>query len=73
LRSFFVPPVIGSSEDLAARLRALARGGIGHVQVRPEPSTVAGIEAFAPVLDKPGQHIVYASGELSRLTQGTHI
>jgi alkanesulfonate monooxygenase SsuD/methylene tetrahydromethanopterin reductase-like flavin-dependent oxidoreductase (luciferase family) len=51
-RSFFAPPVTGSSENLAALLRALAREGIGHVQVWLEPSTVAGIEAFAPVLER---------------------
>jgi alkanesulfonate monooxygenase SsuD/methylene tetrahydromethanopterin reductase-like flavin-dependent oxidoreductase (luciferase family) len=49
-RAAFAPPVSGSPEELAERLRAFAREGIGHVQVYLEPSTVAGIEAFAPTL-----------------------
>jgi probable F420-dependent oxidoreductase len=40
----------GSTEELAAALRAYADAGIGHVQVWLDPSTVAGVEAFAPVL-----------------------
>jgi hypothetical protein len=36
---------------LAAAIRGFARLGISHVQVALEPSTVAGIEAFAPVLE----------------------
>ena len=40
----------GSSEELATALRAYADAGIGHVQVWLDPSTVAGLEALAPVL-----------------------
>jgi alkanesulfonate monooxygenase SsuD/methylene tetrahydromethanopterin reductase-like flavin-dependent oxidoreductase (luciferase family) len=40
----------GSTEELAAALRAYADAGIEHVQIWLDPSTVAGIEAFAPVL-----------------------
>jgi probable F420-dependent oxidoreductase len=40
----------GSTEELAAALRAYAKAGIGHVQVWLDPNTVAGVEAFAPVL-----------------------
>ena len=39
-----------SPEELAAALRAYAAAGISHVQVWQEPSTPAGIEAFARVL-----------------------
>jgi probable F420-dependent oxidoreductase len=40
----------GSTEELATALRAYADAGIGHVQVWLDPSTVAGVETFAPVL-----------------------
>ncbi len=40
----------GSTEELATALRAYADAGIGHVQVWLDPSTVVGVEAFAPVL-----------------------
>ncbi len=40
----------GSAEELAAALRAYAAAGIAHVQVWLDPNTVAGAEAFAPVL-----------------------
>jgi probable F420-dependent oxidoreductase len=46
-----VPLITGSSEELAAELRAYADAGIAHVQVWLEPNTPAGIEAFAPVLN----------------------
>ncbi len=41
----------GSTEELATVLLAYADAGIGHVQVWLEPNTVAGVEAFAPVLE----------------------
>ena len=41
----------GSLEELTEGLRAYAQAGFGHVQVWLEPGTVAGIEAFAPVLE----------------------
>jgi alkanesulfonate monooxygenase SsuD/methylene tetrahydromethanopterin reductase-like flavin-dependent oxidoreductase (luciferase family) len=44
-------PATGTSEELAALLRALAREGISHVQLFPEPSTMVAIDALAPVLD----------------------
>jgi probable F420-dependent oxidoreductase len=40
----------GSNEELATALRSYADAGIGHVQVWLDPNTVAGAEAFAPVL-----------------------
>jgi alkanesulfonate monooxygenase SsuD/methylene tetrahydromethanopterin reductase-like flavin-dependent oxidoreductase (luciferase family) len=45
------PAVTGSTEELASTLRQLADDGIAHVQLWIEPNTIAGIEAFAPVLD----------------------
>jgi hypothetical protein len=45
------PPLTGSPAELAAGLRAYAEIGVGHLQVWLEPATLAGIEAFAPVLD----------------------
>jgi hypothetical protein len=43
-------PLTGSSEEIAAGLRAFARAGVAHVQLWLAPSTLAGIDAFAPVL-----------------------
>jgi alkanesulfonate monooxygenase SsuD/methylene tetrahydromethanopterin reductase-like flavin-dependent oxidoreductase (luciferase family) len=44
------PPLTGPSEIMAARLRAFADAGIGHVQLVIDPITRGSIEAFAPVL-----------------------
>lgn len=41
----------GSTEELAMVLRAYAAAGIDHVQVWLDPNTIAGMEAFAPVLE----------------------
>ena len=41
----------GSPEELAKGLRAYADAGFTHVQLWLEPSTLAGIDAFAPVLE----------------------
>jgi probable F420-dependent oxidoreductase len=41
----------GSPEELAEGLRAYAHAGFTHVQLWLEPSTLAGIAAFAPVLE----------------------
>jgi probable F420-dependent oxidoreductase len=41
----------GSPEELAAALQAYAAAGVDHLQVWLDPATIAGIEAFAPVLD----------------------
>jgi alkanesulfonate monooxygenase SsuD/methylene tetrahydromethanopterin reductase-like flavin-dependent oxidoreductase (luciferase family) len=45
-----VPPVEGSSSEIADSLRAFAAEGISHVQLVIDPITVASIEALAPVL-----------------------
>jgi alkanesulfonate monooxygenase SsuD/methylene tetrahydromethanopterin reductase-like flavin-dependent oxidoreductase (luciferase family) len=45
------PSLTGSPEELAEEMRAYAREGISHVQIYPDPCTVAGIEAFVPVLE----------------------
>lgn len=46
-----VTPLGGSTEEIAAGLSAYADAGVSHVQVRLEPNTPAGLEAFAPVLE----------------------
>jgi probable F420-dependent oxidoreductase len=46
-----VTPLAGSVEEIAAGLRAYAEVGVSHLQVRLEPNTPAGLEAFAPVLE----------------------
>ncbi|MBA2775184.1 MAG: LLM class flavin-dependent oxidoreductase [Chloroflexia bacterium] len=46
-----VPSLIGSPEELADEMRAYAREGISHVQIYPDPCTLAGIEALAPMLE----------------------
>jgi alkanesulfonate monooxygenase SsuD/methylene tetrahydromethanopterin reductase-like flavin-dependent oxidoreductase (luciferase family) len=43
-------PLTGSPADIAAGLRAYVDAGVNHVQIWLEPNTLAGIEAFAPVL-----------------------
>jgi alkanesulfonate monooxygenase SsuD/methylene tetrahydromethanopterin reductase-like flavin-dependent oxidoreductase (luciferase family) len=45
------PSLTGTPDELAAEMRAYAREGIAHVQLYPDPCTVAGIAAFAPVLE----------------------
>jgi alkanesulfonate monooxygenase SsuD/methylene tetrahydromethanopterin reductase-like flavin-dependent oxidoreductase (luciferase family) len=44
-------PQTGNPEEMADVLRAFARCGVGHVQLWLDPYSVAGIEAFAPVLE----------------------
>jgi probable F420-dependent oxidoreductase len=46
-----VAPLRGTPEELAAQLRAYAEIGVSHIQVWPEPNTVAGVEAFGRVLE----------------------
>jgi len=41
----------GAPEDLAGILRAYAAAGFGEVQVWLNPCSIAGMEAFAPVLE----------------------
>jgi hypothetical protein len=43
-------PATGRPEELAELLRDIARSGVSHVQIFLEPSTMAGIDAFAPTL-----------------------
>jgi alkanesulfonate monooxygenase SsuD/methylene tetrahydromethanopterin reductase-like flavin-dependent oxidoreductase (luciferase family) len=44
-------PLCGSVQEIVAGLRAFAEEGMTHLQVALAPSTLAGIEAFAPVLE----------------------
>ena len=44
------PPLEGSPEQMAERMRAYAREGVSHVQLVIDPITRGSIEAFAPVL-----------------------
>jgi alkanesulfonate monooxygenase SsuD/methylene tetrahydromethanopterin reductase-like flavin-dependent oxidoreductase (luciferase family) len=48
--SFQEPPVTGSAEQIAVKLRAYAREGITHIQLRLDPNTVEGVAALAPIL-----------------------
>lgn len=45
-----VEPLEGTPEQIADALRDYARNGVSHVQIWLTPRTLAGIEAFAPVL-----------------------
>ncbi len=45
------PSLTGTPEELAAEFRAYADAGIDHIQLYPDPCTVAGIEALAPALE----------------------
>lgn len=59
-RSAFVPrqfiqhpfPLAGEPAELAAKLRAYRDAGVSHLIVWLDPSSPAGIEAFAPVLEE---------------------
>jgi probable F420-dependent oxidoreductase len=46
-----VPSLTGTPEELAAEMRAYAALGVSHIQLYPDPCTVAGIEALAPMLE----------------------
>jgi probable F420-dependent oxidoreductase len=46
-----VPSLTGTPEELAAEMRAYADLGVSHIQLYPDPCTVAGIEALAPMLE----------------------
>jgi len=45
------PSLTGTPEELAAEFRAYADAGLDHIQLYPDPCTVAGIEALAPALE----------------------
>jgi alkanesulfonate monooxygenase SsuD/methylene tetrahydromethanopterin reductase-like flavin-dependent oxidoreductase (luciferase family) len=44
-------PLRGTPEELAAHLRAYAEIGVSHLQICPEPTTIAGIETLGRVLE----------------------
>lgn len=46
-----IRPLTGTTEEMAAALRAYAAAGISHVQLVLEPCTEAAIEELAPVLE----------------------
>ncbi|HEX6737897.1 MAG TPA: LLM class flavin-dependent oxidoreductase, partial [Vicinamibacteria bacterium] len=43
-----VEPLAGTAHEIAAAMRAYARGGVSHLQVWLVPNDLAGVEAFAP-------------------------
>jgi alkanesulfonate monooxygenase SsuD/methylene tetrahydromethanopterin reductase-like flavin-dependent oxidoreductase (luciferase family) len=43
--------ITGSPEEIAEAFRAIAREGISHVQIWMTPTSRAGVDAFAPVLE----------------------
>ena len=45
-----VTPIVGSPVEMAETLRGFAREGVSEVQVYLNPTSPAGVEAFAPVL-----------------------
>jgi alkanesulfonate monooxygenase SsuD/methylene tetrahydromethanopterin reductase-like flavin-dependent oxidoreductase (luciferase family) len=47
-----VPPLRGSTAELAAAMRQYVAAGISHVQLVLDPITVEAIEEFAPVLEE---------------------
>jgi alkanesulfonate monooxygenase SsuD/methylene tetrahydromethanopterin reductase-like flavin-dependent oxidoreductase (luciferase family) len=47
-----VPPLRGSTAELAAAMRQYAAAGISHVQLVLDPITAEAIEEFAPVLEE---------------------
>lgn len=49
-------PLRGTPDEIAEAFRAFAGAGIDEVQVWLAPNSLAGIEAFAPVLERLDQH-----------------
>ncbi len=49
-----LPPLAGSSEEIAAGLRAYAAEGIGHLQLVLDPITEASVAELAPALEHLG-------------------
>lgn len=45
-----VEPIEGTTQQIADAFREYARGGVSHVQIWLVPRSLAGIEAFAPIL-----------------------
>lgn len=45
------PSLTGTLQEMADEMLRYAEAGISHVQIYPDPCTVRGIEAFAPVLE----------------------
>ena len=45
-------PLVGTPAEIAETLRAFVREGISHIQIDLTPTTLAGLEAFAPVLEE---------------------
>jgi alkanesulfonate monooxygenase SsuD/methylene tetrahydromethanopterin reductase-like flavin-dependent oxidoreductase (luciferase family) len=45
------PPITGGPEEIAAVFRGYAAAGVTHAIIWIEPNTVAGLEAFAPVIE----------------------
>jgi alkanesulfonate monooxygenase SsuD/methylene tetrahydromethanopterin reductase-like flavin-dependent oxidoreductase (luciferase family) len=56
IRSRYGPPLTGRPDEVAEVFRAFAGAGISHLQVIVWPHTLAGIEAFGPVLEALDQH-----------------
>ena len=52
LRGSRVEALRGDPAEIAAVLRSYADAGVSHVQLWLDPTTVTGIEAFAPVLEQ---------------------
>ena len=44
-------PLTGAPESLAAQIRRYGEAGVEHMMVWIDPVSIAGIEAFAPVLE----------------------
>jgi hypothetical protein len=46
------PPITGSSDDIAAALRAFSTVGIDHIQLVVDPINARSVESLAPVLER---------------------
>ena len=47
----------GEPEAIASRLRAFVDLGLDHLQIQLRPNSLAGVEAFAPVIERLRQHV----------------
>jgi probable F420-dependent oxidoreductase len=51
MRIRFGPPLIGAMDEVVEVFRAFAQAGVSHVQVVIWPHTLAGFDAFRPILE----------------------
>jgi hypothetical protein len=51
MRARLGPPLTGKPPEIGEILRTFAGAGISHLQVIVRPHTLAGVDAFGPILE----------------------